>query len=125
MSEILTWPFRMIGFWLWYLKEFVVSNISVLKDIVSRGQDSTPGIARYECVSLTDGYYVLLTALVTVTPGTLVVGASETTDDGVRVMYIHGMYNEDADELRADIREMEERMLKGLMFHPKLNEGAK
>lgn len=125
MPKPLSWPFRVIFFWLWYLKEFVVSNVAVLKDIVSRGHDSTPGIARYECRSLTAGYYTLFAALVTVTPGTLVVGASQTTEDGVRIMYIHGMYNSSPDELREDLREMEERMLKGLMIRPKLNEGAK
>lgn len=125
MKNVLSWPFRVIGFWLWYLKEFLTSNMSVLKDIVTPAHDSTPGIARYECRSLTEGYYTLFAALVTVTPGTLVVGAAETTADGVRVMHVHGMYNESADELRADLRDMEERMLKGLMLHPKLNEGAK
>lgn len=124
MKNILSWPFRVIGFWLWYLKEFLTSNMSVLKDIVTPGHLSTPGIARYECRSLTDGYYTLFAALVTVTPGTLVVGAAETTDEGVRVMYVHGMYNESADELRADLRDMEERMLKGLMLQPEFNEGA-
>ena len=125
MKNILSWPFRVVGFWLWYLKEFLISNMSVLKDIVTPAHDSTPGIARYECRSLTEGYYTLFAALVTVTPGTLVVGAAETTADGVRVMHVHGMYNESADELRADLRDMEERMLKGLMLHPKLNEGVK
>lgn len=125
MKNILSWPFRVVGFWLWYLKEFLISNMAVLKDIVTPAHDSTPGIARYECRSLTEGYYTLFAALVTVTPGTLVVGAAETTADGVRVMHVHGMYNESADELRADLRDMEERMLKGLMLHPKLNEGVK
>ena len=124
MPKLLTWPFRVIGFWAWYLKEFIVSNVSVLRDIISRGHDSTPGIARYECRSYTEGFYVLFAALVTITPGTLVVGASETTKDGVRIMYVHGMYNSSPDELREDLRDMEERMLKGLMIHPKLNEGA-
>lgn len=125
MTNIFSWPFRVVGFWLWYLKEFMVSNVSVLKDIVTPGHASTPGIARYECRSRTEGYYTLFAALVTVTPGTLVVGAAETTADGVRVMYVHGMYNESADELREDLRDMEERMLRGLMLNPKLNEGAK
>lgn len=125
MSQLLSWPFRVIWFWLWYLKEFVVSNASVLKDVISRGHDSTPGIARYECRSETENFYVLFAALVTVTPGTLVAGAGETTEEGVRIMYVHGMYNSSPDELREDLRDMEERMLKGLMVHPKVNEGAK
>ena len=103
--DIATWPFRMVGFWLWYLKEFVVANMSGIRGIISRGHDSTPGV-------------------VTITPGTLVVGAGETKD-GVRIMYVHGMYNKSADELRDDLRDMEERMLKGIMFRPRLNEDAK
>ena len=33
MKNVFSWPFRAIGFWLWYLKEFLTSNMSVLKDI--------------------------------------------------------------------------------------------
>lgn len=122
--DIATWPFRMVGFWLWYLKEFVVANMSVIRDIISRGHDSTPGVARYESRSFKGGHYTRFAALVTITPGTLVVGAGETKD-GVRIMYVHGMYNKSADELRDDLRDMEERMLKGIMFRPRLNEDAK
>ena len=39
-------------------------------------------------------------------------------------MYVHALYYTDMDELRADLREMEERMLKGLMLRPKLNKEA-
>ncbi|WP_018297947.1 Na+/H+ antiporter subunit E [Corynebacterium lubricantis] len=124
MSSILSWPLRVLGFWAWYAKEFAVANSSVIKDVVTPGNDATPCIARYECVSLTEGFYTLIAALITVTPGTLVVGAGETTDKGVRVMYVHGLYHDSADALRADLRDMETRMLKGLMIHPELNEEA-
>lgn len=120
--EILTFPFRAIVFWLWYLKEFVVANVSVIKDIISRGHDSTPGVARYLSQSEKEGHYTLFAALVTITPGTLVVGAGEDTEDGQRVMYVHGMYNESADELREVLRDMEERMLRGTMFRPRFFE---
>src|SRR5699024_4624538 len=116
--DYLTYPFRFIGFWLWFIKEFTVANHSVLKDILSRGHDSTPGIARYPCESESEAHYTLIAALITVTPGTLVVGAAANTEEGQRVMYVHGMYNSDADELRADLRAMEERMLRGVMIHP-------
>ncbi|WP_313550701.1 Na+/H+ antiporter subunit E [Corynebacterium sp.] len=117
--DFVTYPFRFIGFWLWYIKEFTVANYNVLKDILSRGHDSTPGIAEYPCQSLSEAHYTLIAALITVTPGTLVVGAAADTEDGQRVMYVHGMYNTDADELRDDLRDMEERMLRGVMVHPK------
>ncbi|HZK32168.1 MAG TPA: Na+/H+ antiporter subunit E [Corynebacterium sp.] len=125
MSAYFSWPFRVLGFWFWYLKEFVFANLSVLRDILTPGHDSTPGIARYECRSVGEGHYTLFAALVTITPGTLVVGAGETTAVGVRVMYVHGMYHDSPGQLRADLYEMEERMLRGLMIRPRFNKGAK
>ena len=122
MHDVITVPFRFIAFWAWYLKEFAVANISVLKDIISRGHDSTPGIGRYLCQSEKDAHYTLIAALITITPGTLVVGAGKNTPEGQRVMYVHGMYNSDADELRDDLRDMEERMLRGVMVHPRFFE---
>ena len=117
--DYLTFPFRFIGFWLWYIKEFTVANYSVLKDILSRGHDSTPGVAKYPCESESEAHYTLIAALITVTPGTLVVGAAANTDEGQRVMYVHGMYNSDPDELRGDLRDMEKRRLRGVMIHPR------
>ena len=117
--NLLTFPFRLIGFTLWYIKEFAIANTAVLKDIISRGHDSTPGVGKYYCQSESEGHYTLLAALISVTPGTLVVGAGEPTEEGQRVMYVHGMYNKDADELREDLREMEERMLRGVMIKPR------
>src|SRR5699024_5013718 len=123
--DYLTFPFRFIGFWLWYIKVFTVANYSVLKDILSRGHDSTPGVAKYPCESESEGHYTLIAALITITPGTLVVGAAANTEEGQRVMYVHGMYNSDADELVADLREMAERMLRGLMIHARCFSGRK
>ena len=116
--DYLTFPFRFISFWLWYIKEFTVANYNVLKDILSRGHDSTPGVAAFPCESESEAHYTLIAALITITPGTLVVGAAADTEQGQRVMYVHGMYNSDADELREDLLDMERRMLHGVMVHP-------
>lgn len=124
-GNLLSWPFRIIHFWAWYIKEFTVSNIAVIRDIITPGNDATPGIGRYECHSQTEGWYTLFAALVTTTPGTLVVGAGRDTDTGVRVMYVHSIYEASVSDLLAGLREMEDRMLKGLMPRPRYNEGAK
>lgn len=124
-KDLLTWPFRIIWFWLWYIKEFTVSNMAVLHDIVTPSNYATPGIGRYECHSQTDGWYTLFAALVTTTPGTLVVGAGRDTGTGVRVMYVHSIYEDSEPELLASLREMEDRMIRGLMLRPRFNEGAK
>lgn len=106
----ISWPFRLLAFALWYVWALFTSNFAVLKDNLTPGQDSTTGIARYECGSRTNGELTLIAALITLTPGTLTLG-TETTEDGTRVLYVHGLYAADADELRAELKDMESRML--------------
>lgn len=107
----LTWPHRLFLFFCWYVKEIVVANVAVLRDNLTPGQDSAPGIARFTTRCRTDTEITLLAALITLTPGTLTLG-TETVDDGhVRVLFVHGMYAADADALRTELRTMETRML--------------
>lgn len=117
MNAALTWPLRMAGFLLWYAKAFTVSNLTVLRDNLTPGQDSAPGIARVPTACRSDAEITLLATLITLTPGTLTVGtetaaeaaAGETTP--TRVLYVHSMYSADADAVRREIHDMEARML--------------
>lgn len=106
----LTWPFRLLAFAFWFAREVVIANIAVLRDNLTPGQDSTPGIARYATRCRTDAEITLLAALITLTPGTLTLG-TETTPKGQRVLFVHGMYAADADALRSELEGMETRML--------------
>ncbi|WP_430593188.1 Na+/H+ antiporter subunit E [Humidisolicoccus flavus] len=115
-----TWPLRALGFWLWFAKEIVVSNVAVLRDNLTPGQQSTPGIAAYSTRCRSDHELTLLASLITLTPSTLTLGTSiEARDDKLepdpaRVLYVHGMYQADADELREALADMEARMLHGI-----------
>lgn len=106
----LTWPFRLAAFAIWFAREIVVANIAVLRDNLTPGQDSTPGVVRYTTRCRTDVEITLLAAFITLTPGTLTLG-TETTSKGQRILFIHGMYAVDAEALRAEIEGMETRML--------------
>lgn len=128
----LSWPLRFVWFWLWYARELVSSSLTVLKDNLTPGQNSRPGIARIDTACRTDAEITLLAALITLTPGTLTLGT--TLEDGrgpvpdeerttrrqvaadariTRVLYVHGLYNDDADDLRVDIHDMERHLLHG------------
>lgn len=106
----LTWPVRLGVFFLWFIKEVIVCNLTVLRDNLTPGQDSAPGIARVETRCRTDFELTLLGALITLTPGTLTLG-TRTMPDGIRLLYVHGMYNDGPDSLRDDLEDMESRML--------------
>lgn len=111
----LTWPLRLAGFAAWYLKEIVVSNVTVLRDNLTPGQAGTPGIAVFPTRCRTDTELTLLAALITLTPGTLTLGTAAHGDpEDPRVLYVHGIYHPDADALRTDLAVMESRMLHAL-----------
>lgn len=110
----LSWPVRWAGFIAWYIWALITSNVSVIKDNLTPGQDSTPGIARYETRCITDGEVTLLSALITLTPGTLTMGTRVEEDSGVRVIYVHALYFENPDQVREDTADMEHHMLKAM-----------
>lgn len=108
----LTWPFRLLVFLAWYARELVLSNVAVLRDNLTPGQNSTPGIARFPTSCRTDHELTVLAALITLTPGTLTIGTATT--EGTRLLFVHGMYHRDAEELRADLQNMETHMLRAI-----------
>lgn len=76
MIDWLTWPFRIIGFLFWYIGALVTANIAVLKDVLTPGQDSAPGIGLFESRSETEFEFSLISVLITLTPGTLSLGTT-------------------------------------------------
>jgi multicomponent Na+:H+ antiporter subunit E len=114
MTTWLTWPLRLLAFGLWFTREVVTANVTVLRDNLTRGQASTPGIARFDTRCRTDLEITVLAALITLTPGTLTLGTTTTGRERTRRLFVHGMYAADADALRAEVRRIETRMLRAL-----------
>ncbi|AZN29794.1 sodium:proton antiporter [Flaviflexus salsibiostraticola] len=108
----LTWPFRLLLFILWFAGQIIVTNVAVLRDNLTPGQDSTTGIGRYDTRCATDWELTLLASLITLTPGTLTLGTQ--SEGGQRTLFVHSMYNPDADDLRADLAVLENRMLRAV-----------
>ncbi|MEV8135849.1 Na+/H+ antiporter subunit E [Microbacterium aurantiacum] len=114
LTTWLTWPFRLLGFMAWFAKEVVVSNIAVLRDNLTPGQDSTPGIARVPTRCETDVELTALAALVTLTPGTLTLGTTVEPRTHARVLFVHGMYSDGPDALRTEVGRIEDHLLRAL-----------
>ncbi|TQO20708.1 multicomponent Na+:H+ antiporter subunit E [Rhodoglobus vestalii] len=116
-----SWPWRLLSFCAWFAKELVVANGAVIHDNLTPGQRSTTGIARFPTRCSTDTEITLLAALITLTPGTLTLGTTisdgmnnDEADPGTRVLFVHGMYQVHADELRDVLDDMETRLLNAL-----------
>ncbi|WP_088102559.1 Na+/H+ antiporter subunit E [Halalkalibacter urbisdiaboli] len=90
-----------------FLKELILSNITVIKHVLSPKLDIKPGIFALETELKTDWEITLLASLITLTPGTLVVDVS----DDQKTLYIHAMNIEDIEESISAIKMTFERAI--------------
>ncbi|NLU83518.1 Na+/H+ antiporter subunit E [Rhodococcus sp. HNM0569] len=104
----LTWPLRLIGFAGYFLWLLVKSNAEVITDVVTPAGRMAAGIAKVPVRCRTNLEITMLANLISLTPGTLTL-AVHTGDEPA--LYVHGMYAPDPDEFRAEIHELEDRML--------------
>lgn len=118
----LTWPFRALGFLIWYAGQIISSSTAVLRDNLTPGQNSTPGVARVRTRCRSDLEVTLLAALITLTPGALTLGmhdapvAAQRRRDAedIRTLYVHSLYSGNADSVRVEVRGLETRLLRAV-----------
>lgn len=96
-----------IRLFLLFLKELAMSSIQVLRIVIKPNMNLKPAIFELETELKEDWEITLLSALITLTPGTLVVGIS---DDQKR-LYIHALDFEDIDDAVSSIKETFERAI--------------
>lgn len=100
-----------LGFGLYFLKELVVSNLRVAWDVLTPGARRRPGVVAVPLDVDRDAEITLLANVVTLTPGTLSLDVSEDR----RTLYVHGMFVEDPERFRRDIKDGFERRIKELL----------
>lgn len=90
-----------------FLKELILSSFAVFKLVIQPKLDISPAIFELKTELKHDWEISLLSALITLTPGTLVVGIS---DDQKR-LYIHAIDFDDIDEAVSSIKNTFERAI--------------
>lgn len=97
------------GFLLW---QIVLSALKVTRAILSPGDRSAPAIVAVPLRVTSPAELVILASSITLTPGTMSVETG-TAPDGGRVLFVHALFGQDPDALRAEIRdEFETRILR-------------
>ncbi|WP_051515609.1 Na+/H+ antiporter subunit E [Candidatus Blastococcus massiliensis] len=91
----------------WYLVQFLRANYTVAKEIVTPGDGLAPAFVEVPLQVRTRFEIASYISLVTLSPGTLVIRVSE---DRTRLV-AHGMHAGDPAVFRADLLEIERRML--------------
>lgn len=97
--------FRLPIYWLWLLKEIVLSNIAVVKKIWLSPSSIDPAVARIKLSHTTDLSRVIYANSITLTPGTVTLDLSE---DEVEV---HALCRDSLEALREGRMD---RLVKGL-----------
>lgn len=85
---------KVIKLILLFIRELILSSISVLKQVLTPNLNITPGIFTYETQLRGDWQITALALLLTLTPGSVVMEISEEGD----IFYIHAMDVETAKE---------------------------
>lgn len=97
-----------ISLTLLFLKELVLSSFQVFRIVIRPNMNLSPAIFEMETELTNDWEVTLLSALITLTPGTLVIGISE---DQSR-LYIHALEFEDVDESVSAIKNTFEKAIR-------------
>jgi multicomponent Na+:H+ antiporter subunit E len=90
-----------------FLKELVLSNISVLHLIIKPKMPIRPAIFALPTVLEKDWQITILSSLITLTPGTVVIYIS----DDNKTLYVHSLDFEDIDEAINSIRNTFEKAI--------------
>ncbi len=101
---------RMLRFFAGYAVEVVQSAVRVAWDVITPGTRRRPAIIAVPLACQSDAQVSLLANLITFTPGTL---ALDVTPDR-RIMIVHGMFVEDIEATRLEIKRLEARVVRML-----------
>lgn len=91
----------LIRFALFYLWELLLSDLRVAHDILTPRNRFRPGVIAVPLPELSDRQLIVLSNLVTMTPGTITLDVSEDR----RTLFMHCMYIDDPERLRREILE--------------------
>ncbi|MBS4190721.1 Na+/H+ antiporter subunit E [Bacillus sp. FJAT-49705] len=90
-----------------FIKELILSNISVIKLVLKPKLDIRPGIFALPTVLEKEWEITILANLITLTPGTLVVDVSEDN----KLLYIHAIDIDDVEDAIISIKDSFEKAI--------------
>lgn len=102
---------QMLLLMLFFLRELVMSSLLAVREVLSPSLRSRPRIVRVPLEIRDHTQILVLTNMISLTPGTLVLDVSPDND----ALYVHTMFVNDPDSFRREIREGFERRVREAM----------
>lgn len=100
----------LLGLAAWASWAIVRASAMVARDVVAPSARIVPGVVIVPLRARTPLEVALVCGLIILTPGTLVVTVQVERQE----LWVHGMYASDPEELRAELRDVERRVLVAL-----------
>lgn len=91
-----------------FLYELLVSSLSVAWDVLTPRHKSRPAVVNVPLDVRTDAGLLLVTNLISLTPGTLSIDVSEDRT----ILKVHAMFADDPDALRRELKEGMEKWVR-------------
>ncbi|WP_151525810.1 Na+/H+ antiporter subunit E [Serinicoccus kebangsaanensis] len=104
-------PVRTVVYGGWLAAEVVRGALRIGADVVTPGLRMSPAIVALPLHCETDLEISTMASSITITPGTITVGIAPRTGESPPTLYVHALYGQDRDEVVADLRDMERRLL--------------
>ncbi len=101
---------RSIYLALYFVWELLLSSVKVAWDVIRPVPQNKPALIEVPLTVKSDFEILLLTNLISLTPGTLSVDVSQDRE----TLIVHAMFGEDAEELKRDIKDGFERLIMGV-----------
>ncbi|MCT1434297.1 Na+/H+ antiporter subunit E [Dietzia maris] len=114
MKSTLSWPVRILWFILWFFWQQTITSAKVVRDALLPHASIEPGFVRFATRCRTELEVTVLSSLITLTPGTLTLGAHRPDDGPEWEIVVHGMYFPEPDDLTESLRDMETHMLRAI-----------
>lgn len=94
--------------------QIVKSTLTVAQAVITPGRRVTPGIVAIPLEVSSTAEIILLASVITLTPGTISVETGQDRGGG-RVLFVHCLLLDDAEEMRKGIKHDFERRILGFM----------
>lgn len=92
--------------------ELFLGAWQIARDVFTPGRALRPAIVELPLRCATDLEITWMASSITITPGTLVVGTAAAHGDRPASLFVHAMYAESREQVLADLRDMESRLLR-------------
>lgn len=102
-------PWHILRYAVWLFTEILSGTTDVARDTLTPGRSSRPQILEFPLRCETDVEITVMASSITITPGTLTLGIAPAGSDRPATLFVHALY---ADDLAAELREMETRLLR-------------